>query len=94
MTLVMRVEGARRYSFKDEKTGRTVEGVNVYYKEVNEQPDADVLGSIQKKVSLPYDSFSELQKLTFPSNCEPVITQQLTSKGIKSNVTGFKPINK
>lgn len=81
------VVGARAYSFTDEKTGRLVEGVNVWHL----TPVEDAVGKIPAKISLPYETWGYIKEMNFPSICSATTTQLLTAKGIVTKVTGIQP---
>lgn len=92
-TLTIKVIGAKSYSFNDDKSGRLVEGVNVFYETTPEDRNQGV-GIIPAKMNLPYESWDKVRNLPFPSICEPIMEQKLTTKGVKTFVTGLKHTGK
>ena len=82
--ILKEVTGASRYSFNDRDTGRLVEGVNVFFMQT--ASTADQVGKIPQKVSLPISAWDKVKAIPFPIDCEAVIEQQFTSRGIKSKV--------
>lgn len=84
-TIELNAVGARRYSFEDRDSKRLVEGVNIYY--LNEEVNDDVVGVIPAKVTLPYDAWNKVSRFPFPCACDATLTQTLTAKGVKTNVT-------
>lgn len=85
--LELYVVGARAYSFTDDKTGKLVEGVNVWHLTKSE----DAVGQIPAKITLPYEQWAFIKTLTFPSVCQAVTQQTLASKGVVTKVTGIQP---
>lgn len=88
--LQIEVIGARAYSFQDDKTGRQVEGVNVFHLSQAE----DAVGKIPQKITLPYETWGYIRSLPFPNTYNVVTTQVFTSKGIVSKATGIEPVKK
>lgn len=88
--LELYVIGARPYSFTDEKSGRLVQGVNVFHLTKSE----DAIGQIPQKVTLPYESWGAIKNLTFPSVHLAVTEQTFSSKGVVTKVVGIEPIKK
>lgn len=82
------LQGAQSYSFKDNDSGRQVEGVNVFFLQKSDNPDA--VGLIPTKVTLPIHTWNRVKELKFPSTVELVMEQIFTQKGIKTKVSDFK----
>jgi hypothetical protein len=88
--LVVKIEGASKYSFTDDKTNRLVEGVNVFY--LHNKNSEHSVGLIPQKITLPFDSWGYVKDLSFPVSAEIITEQQLGSKGVFNKVVGVKPI--
>lgn len=86
------VEGATRFDFTDEKTGRLVQGVNVFH--LTEASGDNAIGKIPAKITLGVDHWEYISKLSFPSVCTVITEHVFTNKGIKTKVSGLKPFHK
>lgn len=84
---VIKVEGATPYSFTDEKTGRLVQGVNVFHLV---DATGDSVGRIPSKITLPYEAWNSIQSFPFPCDCEVVTRQEFGRKGIQTKVIGLQ----
>lgn len=80
----VKIEGAQPYSFKDNESGRLVEGVNVFF--LQKSQNADAVGMIPTKVTLPYSTWDKVKQLNFPSHCSLEMEQFFTQKGVKTKV--------
>lgn len=89
--LKVNVIGAKRYSFNDRESGRLVEGVNVFY--TRPADGSDEIGEVTQKVTLPIDTFPKIKSFKFPANCEVVLEQKLSSKGVVSKPVDLKLIS-
>lgn len=90
-TMFITVEGATKFDFTDEKTGRRVQGVNIFH--LTEGSGENAIGKIPSKITLGVDHWEYISKMKFPSTCEVVIDYIFTNKGIKTKVAGLKPKN-
>lgn len=88
--LSMNVIGARLYSFTDDRSGRLVQGVNVFH--LVEATNAETIGQVPAKITLPIETWDYISKLTFPSTCVPITEQLFTTKGIVTKFTGIKQV--
>lgn len=87
--IVVRVEGAQWYSFTDDKTGRLVQGVNVFH-----LVDAgeNGVGKIPSKITLPFEVWDSISRFPFPCDCKLITKQEFTRKGILTKVIGLKMV--
>lgn len=87
--LVIRVEGAQAYSFTDDKSGRLVQGVNVFH-----LVDAgeNGVGKIPSKITLPFETWDYIRTFAFPCDCNVITKQEFTRKGIVTKVSGIKMV--
>mgnify|MGYP005627866403 CR=1 FL=1 len=88
------VLGVSSYSFTDEKSGRLVQGTNVWFVEKTKTCNDNTEGFIPKKATIPYELFPKMQKMDFPFLCKPIMEQSFGSKGVITKVVDFEPIKK
>lgn len=91
--MILKVVGAQSYKFTDDKTGRLVEGVNVFHL-VNGDMNNGAVGLVPSKITLPLASFDKLSQFNYPIDCEVVTAQDFTRRGIVTKVVDLLPIVK
>lgn len=84
--------GVQSYSFQDKESGRQVEGTNCFFIEQAPANADNKAGFVPNKATLPVIAFDQLKHLSFPSDCEAVVSTEFTNKGVRSKITDFKPI--
>lgn len=91
--MTLKIEGASMYSFTDDKSGRLVQGVNVFHM-VKGSYESNSVGLIPSKISLPFETWERISNYPFPSEFEIVTSQVLSRKGIVTKVTDIVPVKK
>lgn len=86
----LKIEGVRKYSFTDDKTGRLVEGVNVYF--LQEEHDEHTIGKIPAKISLPITAWNKVSRFHFPCECAPEFKQEFSAKGVRTKVVDLHQV--
>lgn len=82
--------GATNYSFKDENTGKLIEGTNVWFQEEKEDSTENACGFIPKKARLDYSAFTHMKSIHYPVKAKPVLETRYTSRGVSTKITHFE----
>lgn len=85
------VLGANRYSFDDEKTGRTVEGCKVHYISLDNSTGDNEIGSIPMSQSMEYSFFNKIGQV--PGIYEAVTALDMRGKKLGIKIVDFKFID-
>ena len=92
MNVQVTLLGVQSYSFQDKESGRQVEGTNCFFIEQAPANTDNKAGFVPNKATLPVEAFNDLKKLSFPCDCEAVVSTEFSNKGVRSKVTNFKPL--
>ena len=82
--------GATNYSFKDETTGKMVEGTNVWFQEDKPDNTDSACGFIPKKARLDYGAYNQMKDINYPVKAKPVLETRYTSRGVSTKITHFE----
>lgn len=92
--LTVKLEAVSYYDFTDRDTNKRIVGAKAYFQEMVPEDTEFAKGFIQKNAKIDIDVFNRLVGLKFPIVCEPVLTSRFTQKGVKTEITDFKPLAK
>jgi hypothetical protein len=84
------VTGATRYSFRDQDTGKMVEGSKVYFYNNDPVEEENSTGTVPNHVNMPIEMFDTIKKLQKPHLAEASLSVSFSGKKPTVKISGFK----